>query len=139
MSTIEELQARAAIYDTMVRYATVTSIRDWDRWLECFTPDATCDYTSSGGVAGTAAEARAWLEPTMAGFDALQFIVSNVTYCFMDDGRCGTRAEFQTVMRLPGDKPMFIRAGGHYDDVFADVDGQWLLAERVERLRYVQM
>jgi SnoaL-like domain len=123
----------------MVAYATSTSTRDWERWMACFTPDARVDFTSAGGVAGTPADARVWLEPMMAGFDALQFTVTNTSYCEMDADRWATRTEFQTVMRMPGDKPMFIRAGGHYDDVFVRSSDTWLIAERNERLGYVQM
>jgi 3-phenylpropionate/cinnamic acid dioxygenase small subunit len=139
VTTAEDLLIRAAIQDTMVAYATATSTRDWDRWLGCFAPGATCDYTTAGGVAGSADEARAWLEPLLAGFDALQFTVSNTSYCEMDADRWATRTEFQTVMRVPGDKPMFIRAGGHYDDVFVRVGEAWLIAERNERFAYAQM
>jgi SnoaL-like domain len=57
----------------------------------------------------------------------------------MDADRWATRTEFQTVMRIPGDKPTFIRAGGHYDDVFVRSGEAWLIAERNERLGYVQM
>jgi SnoaL-like domain len=139
MTSLNDLLVRAAIQDTMVAYATATSTRDWAHWEACFAPGATVDYTSAGGVAGTPADARAWLEPMMAGFDALQFIGTNTSYCEMDTDRWATRTEFQTVMRVPGDKPMFIRAGGHYDDVFVHVGEAWLIAERNERLGYVQM
>jgi SnoaL-like domain len=137
--TVEELCIRAAIQDTMVAYATATSTRDWERWLSCFAPGAKCDFTSAGGVAGSPEDARAWLEPMMAGFDALQFTATNTSYCAIDGFRWATRTEFQTVMRIPGDKPVYIRAGGHYDDVFVRTADAWLISERNERLGYVQM
>jgi hypothetical protein len=137
--THDELVARAEMHDVLVKYATAASNSDWDAFRSCFTPDARCDYTEAGGVAGGLDEIVDWLTPTLATFDALQFIVVNTCYCFDGDDRCGTRTEFQTVMRIAGDKPVFIRAGGHYDDVFTRTATGWLLSERVERLGYVQM
>ena len=45
-----------------------TRATDWDRWLGVFTPDAHVGYTSSGGIAGTATELRAWLPDALALF-----------------------------------------------------------------------
>jgi SnoaL-like domain len=137
--TRDQLIDRAEIHDLIVSYATAAANRDYGRYRSCFAADATCDFSSTGGPVGDLDTVVGWLEPTLANFDALQFIVSNIAYCFDGADRCGGRVEFQTVMRLPGDKPMFIRAGGHYDDVYVRATDGWRIAERIERFGYLQM
>ena len=137
--TQQQLIDRAEINDLVVSYAGAAANRDYGRYRACFTDDARCDFSSSGGPCGDLDTVLAWLEPTLATFDALQFIVANIAYCFDGDDRCGGRVEFQTVMRIAGDKPMFLRAGGHYDDVYTRTADGWRISERIERFVYLQM
>ena len=140
--THDELIAREEIYDALVAYATATGSTDWAAYRRCFSPEATVDYTSAGGVSGTIDDAVAWLEPSMAIFDVATFQVSNVVYAFDGPDRCNVRSMFHTVMRIPGADeapPTYVRAGGYYDDVVTKGADGWKIARRVEQFLFAQM
>ena len=75
--TLAQISDRIEIYDLLTRYATALDNRDWDLYSTCFTEDAYIDYTAAGGIKGTLAEVRAWLEKTMAIFPMSQHVVCN--------------------------------------------------------------
>jgi len=71
-------EERAAVEDLLVRYATAVDTRRWELLREVFTPDASIDYASTGGMVGRFGEVLPWLEATMARFKILQHFVSNL-------------------------------------------------------------
>ena len=64
----QEISDRLEINDLLTRYCTAIDAKDYELLDECFTPDAKVDYVSSGGIAGSYPEARAWLEMALAPF-----------------------------------------------------------------------
>ncbi|HEX4982019.1 MAG TPA: nuclear transport factor 2 family protein [Ilumatobacteraceae bacterium] len=129
---------RLAIGELLSRYAWSLADRDWSAWQACFTADAHADYTTAGGVAGTPADAAAWLEQTMSMFDVAVGHTGNVVIDFLDDDTAAVRSMYKMVMRIPGDAPTYMEACGYYrDKVVRDRSG-WLLADRVEHLLYIR-
>ncbi len=139
------LSDRSEINDLLIRYSEALNRADWETWSACFTEDAHVDYSTAGGVAGSVAEAVAWLSPTMAIFDARIHHMANVQICFDGADKAAIGSQYHVVMRLPvaaGDpnaQPMFIEAAGWYDDVVVRTPTGWLLSERVERLLFTRM
>src|SRR5262249_9133396 len=75
---LQQLSDRAEISDLLLRYSDSLNEADWDTWTSCFTDDARLDYTTTGGVAGSVAEALAWLTPTLSIFEMRIGRIANI-------------------------------------------------------------
>ena len=62
------LMDRLEIDDLLTRYATVLDNRRWDDLGTVFTPDATLDYRSAGGIRGSFTEVGEWLSTVLPFF-----------------------------------------------------------------------
>jgi hypothetical protein len=129
---------RLAIGELFARYAWAMADRDWMAWRNTMTAGATVDYTTAGGVAGTADEACAWLETTFAGFDLTLSAVGNTVIDFDGDDSAKVRSLYRMVMRMPGDEPVYLEASGTYLDRVVRTSDGWRIDERVEHLAYVR-
>jgi hypothetical protein len=65
---LQEISDRLEISDVLTRYTRAIDTFDWDRLDTVFTPDAQIDYTESGGIAGSYAEAKPWLAEVLPAF-----------------------------------------------------------------------
>ena len=61
MLDLQTISDRIEIDDLITRYTRSVDTLDWERFNTVFTPDATIDYTASGGKKGTRDEVRDWL------------------------------------------------------------------------------
>lgn len=131
---------RAEINELLSRYAWAMADKDWTAWRATLSPDATVDYTTAGGVAGTADEAMAWLEQTMGGFDVTMSAVGNAVIdpTDNDDDTASVRSLYRMVMRIPGDPPTYLEASGWYRDTVVRTGGGWRIADRFEQMLYVR-
>jgi 3-phenylpropionate/cinnamic acid dioxygenase small subunit len=129
---------RLAIAELLARYAWALADKDFVSWQACFTADGHADYTTAGGVAGTPAEAAAWLEPTLSMFDVTVSQTGNVVVDFTGDDTADVRSMYKMVMRIPGDTPVYMEACGYYRDKVARTSTGWLLADRFEHLLYIR-
>jgi hypothetical protein len=62
------LEDRALIGDLVVAYAFAIDERNWPAFEALFTPEASIDYRSAGGMAGTPSEVAAWMPQAMSIF-----------------------------------------------------------------------
>ena len=60
--TLQELSDRAEIQDLIVDYAHAVDSHRWDDLDALFTPDATLDFTATGGAAGDLPTIKAFFE-----------------------------------------------------------------------------
>jgi len=130
------LADRLAIDDLLTRYATGVDRRDWDLWESCFTADARIDYTAFGGIAGSVAEVRAWLESVMPRFEMSQHLVVNREVAIEGDAAT-SRAAFFNPMALttPEGRVLFFDGGYYHDRLVRTAEG-WRIRERVEEFSY---
>ncbi|RJL35265.1 nuclear transport factor 2 family protein [Bailinhaonella thermotolerans] len=70
-----EAQDRAEIGELLARYAYAVDTGRWDLLREVFTPDATIDYTSSGGPRGGREEVVAWLAKVLPAWPGRQHLI----------------------------------------------------------------
>ena len=70
---------RADITELYARYAWALNDRDWPAWEACFTPGATIDNTSAGGVVGSRSDLTEFLAKTLDNFELLINAISNLT------------------------------------------------------------
>lgn len=138
--TLEEISDRFEIDDLLTRYATAVDQRDWALYESCFTEDAFIDYTSAGGIKGTRADVRAWLEKTMEMFPMSQHLAGNRDIR-IDGDTATARSVFYNPMALaPGSKePRLFFEGGYYNDELVRTPDGWKIRQRVEESSYSTM
>ncbi len=129
---------RLAIGEVLARYVWALSDKDWNAFRACFTADAHVDYTTAGGIAGSAAEAATWLEQTLSLFDVTVSQSSNVVIDFIGNDRADVRSLYKMTMRIPGDTPTYMEACGCYRDKAVRAGSGWLLSDRFEQLLYLR-
>src|SRR5207237_9360143 len=93
------LADRVEIDDLLTRYAMAIDDGDWDALDSVFTPEATIDYTSAGGIRGSFPEVKPWLEKALAPFPVRQHVIANQRAVIQGD-RATVRAYFLHHMRL---------------------------------------
>jgi 3-phenylpropionate/cinnamic acid dioxygenase small subunit len=129
---------RIGIEETMARYAWAMADKDWAAWRATLTPDATVDYTTAGGVAGTADEALEWLQGALGAFDVTASMIVNLVVEDHDADSATTRSLYRMVMRLPGDEPTYLEASGWYRDRMVRTPDGWRIADRFEQMLYLR-
>jgi hypothetical protein len=112
---------------------------DWESWAGCFTSDATVDYTTAGGIAGTVPEAVTWLSATMASFDMRIGRIANVLPTFTGADAATVSSQYSMTMRIAGEAPTYIEAAGWYDDAVVRTADGWRIASRYERMAHLRM
>ena len=127
-----------AIQDLVVAYGFAIDDQDWQRWVGLFTPDATLDYTHSGGIAGTITEVAAWMPDAMQAF--AWSLHSVLTHEIRFTGDATARGRVHLFNRNGVDwngTPEFVDVGGLYLDEYRRDDGRWRFARRVEQSHYI--
>ncbi len=132
MST-RELSDRIEINDLLIRYARAIDAREWDLLDRVFTGDASIDYTSSGGVAGSYPEIKVWLAKALGQFTSYVHLLGNSAVTLDGD-----RASAETLVTNPmqvaadGQTHTFTVWAAYHDRLVRGADG-WRIAERIEK------
>ena len=135
----DQVSDRIEINDLLVRYTRAIDTRDWDLLDTCFTPDAHIDYKSSGGVAGSYPEVRAWLAKALAQFDAMMNLVSNSSVELDgDSARARTYVLNPMGMKQADGSLHFFTVAADYKDRLVRTPEGWRIAERIEEQMFVQ-
>lgn len=124
---------RTEIADVLARYAWALIDQDWVSYESCFTPDAALDFSSTGGPAGTPAEAAAWMATTMAAFAVTFNVIGNV-HVRVDDDAATSRTAFSMLLKTAGESPTYLDVRGWYDDEHVRTADGWRIARRTESL-----
>lgn len=137
--TLGSLRDRLAIEEVLVRYCDAIDARDFALLERVFTPDATLDYTASGGPRDRFPAVRAWLEKALAPFELVQHVIGNVRVEVEGD-RARSRAYFTNPMGVPGrGRGMTFLCGGLYRDRLVRTAEGWRIVERVNEELYRQV
>jgi len=135
--TLQEIADRIEIDDLLTRYATALDTKDWDLYASCFTPDASIDYSSSGGIKGKLPEVKAWLVQIMPTFPMTQHLVANRVILVQGDAAT-CRSYLFNPMGLPDDANGLVLffEGGYYSDKLIRTPEGWRICERIEESAY---
>jgi 3-phenylpropionate/cinnamic acid dioxygenase small subunit len=136
--TASRADDRLAIQELLARYSWALCDRDFDAWQACFTPEAHADYTTAGGIAGTPAEAAAWLATTMSMFETNISHGGNVVVDFDGDDSAKVRSIYKMIMKIGGETPTYMEACGYYNDTVVRTADGWRIADRFEQLLYIR-
>lgn len=133
------LADRLAIDDLLTRYATAIDSKQFDLLDTVFTPDATIDYTSAGGIRGSYPDVRTWLSDTLALFPMTQHLVTNRAVT-IDGDTAAARSYFYNPMAMPSPDGTISHffVGGYYNDRLVRTPGGWRIAERIEETAWME-
>lgn len=136
--TLRALADRLAIDDLLTRYCRAIDTKDWDLLDTVFVPDATIDYTSSGGVRGQLPAVKAWLAEVLPRFPMSQHLVTNRDVR-VDGDVATSRCYFYNPMGAPapdGGLALFF-VGGYYNDRLVRTPAGWRITERIEEQAWI--
>ncbi len=128
------LTDRLEIDDLLTRYATALDNRRWSDLATVFTPDATLDYRSAGGIRGSFPEVSAWLASVLPFFTWTQHLVLNRAVDLVAGADTATsRAAFSNPNGAVVDgRPWLFVVGGAYHDRLLRTPAGWRISHRVE-------
>ena len=132
MLTLQEISDRLEIQDVLARYSNAIDTMQWDELDALFTDDAEIDYTSMGGIRGSLAEQKAFLDANLPTVFQRGFQHMTATSLFDIDG---DEARVRTICFNPmviKDEKHVLFCGLWYRDTFVRQDGAWRIKERVE-------
>ncbi len=135
----EEISDRLQIDDLLTRYTVAIDTKDWNLLDRCFTPDAHVDYKSSGGIAGSYPEVRAWLEQALAAFPMTMHFIANTTL-ELDGDEARAKTYVLNPMGSPKDDGSLhiFTVGAYYLDKLVRTGEGWRIAERIEEQAFME-
>ena len=129
---LQEISDRLEIQDLLARYSNAIDSMQWHLLDELFTDDADIDYTSMGGIRGTLAEQKDFLEANLPTIFQKGFQHLAATTLFEIDGDA---AQIRTICFNPmvlEDQAHILFCGMWYQDSLVRVDGRWRIQKRVQ-------
>jgi hypothetical protein len=136
VKTLEELSDRLEIQDLMTAYSFAIDFHRFDDLDDIFTPDATLDFTATGGQAGSLPEVKQWLAAVLVNFGGHQHLMAPSEVRLASD-----TATARTLCHNPmwfadaAVAPMFV--GLWYLDELARTPAGWRLTSRVQQKGYL--
>jgi hypothetical protein len=129
---LQEISDRLEIQELFARYSHAIDTMDWDLLDDVFTADAHIDYSSMGGIVGTLAEQKAFLDANLPTIftPGYQHMVANTLF-EIDGDTARTRTICFNPMVIQDEKHVLF-CGLWYRDTLVRVDGRWRIKERVE-------
>ena len=130
-----EISDRLEIEAALIRYTRAIDSGDWDRLDEVFTPDAAIDYTSTGGIAASYPEIKAWLAEMLPLFPRRMHTLGQVD-SRIDGDTAAVAAYFHNPMGLPQDEgpDHLVEFGGIYHHDFVRTPDGWRSSRLFEEL-----
>jgi hypothetical protein len=132
-TALEELGDRLEIRELMNRYAMAVDGRDWTLYRQVFTPDASIDYSDTGGMRADLETTVKWLDEVLAVFVGLQHNMTN--HVVEIDGQqaraCTYYVAYHTLLDGQGGESL-LTVGGFYRDRLTRTADGWRISERVE-------
>jgi hypothetical protein len=136
--TVEELSDRLEIQDLITAYSYAIDFHRFDDLDLIFTPDATLDFTATGGVTGPLPEIKEWLASVLVNFAGHQHLVAT-SQVSLDGDTATARTLCHNPMYLPEkdgvQQVLFV--GLWYVDAFARTADGWRITQRVQEKGYM--
>jgi hypothetical protein len=133
----QELSDRLDIQDLITAYSYAIDFHEWSELDEIFTPDATLDFTATGGEAGPLAMVKDWLARTLTMFAGHQHLVATSSIA-LDGDRATGRSVCHNPMYLDVDgRQQVLFVGLWYEDEFVRTALGWRICSRRQRIGYM--
>ncbi|MEV0316649.1 nuclear transport factor 2 family protein [Nonomuraea fuscirosea] len=132
----QEIADRLEITGLLARYTFAIDSGQWDLLDEVFTPDASIDYSSSGGIKGTRDEVKVWLAEVLAHWPARLHLIGTARIDFLD-GEARVSAPFTDTLAptrelVAARTEGFLHGGGYYHHRLRRTESGWRSVELVE-------
>ena len=133
----QTISDRIEIDDLITTYTRAVDTLDWPLYDSVFTPDATIDYTASGGMKGTRDEVRDWLAETLPMFSTMQHYVCQKEVT-LDGDTAEARIYLMNPMAIaqPDGSAWRMEVGGYYLHKLVRTPDGWRSRELVEELAW---
>lgn len=136
MLSAQAMSDRLEIQDLLAAYSDAIDRRDWDALDRVFTPDATIDYTETGGARGDLPFIKDYLARGLKPFSGFQHMVGLPLLTIDGDEARGRTILFNPmVLTKDGAEHVFF-VGLWYRDRFVRTPDGWRIAERYEERSY---
>jgi hypothetical protein len=138
----QQLSDRAEIQDLLIAEASAMDRRDWERWRECFVPNAAIDYSENDGAVGSPAEVSAWLASVLGRFHSYQHLSANAEIergvqkdQDLDQDRARVRTmQYIAVKMEDSDGERVVFSGIWFRDELRRTAAGWRIEKRYEEL-----
>lgn len=137
MLDLQTVSDRIEIDDLITTYTRSVDTLDWTRFDTVFTPDATIDYTASGGMKGTRDEVRDWLAETLPMFSKMQHYVCQKEVT-IDGDTADVRVYLANPMAItqPDGGLWRMEVGGYYLHKLVRTPEGWRSRELIEEIAW---
>ena len=136
MLSHQDMSDRLEIQDLLNAYTHAIDGKDWDALDTIFLPDATIDYSATGGISGSLNEAKAFLQQMLPMFQSTQHFVTNPMIRVSGDSATCKSLLFNPVTLERDGSPHTFFVGAWYIDDLVRTDGGWRIASRRQELAY---
>lgn len=135
MLDVQLISDRIEIADLLTRYTRAIDTGEWDRLDEVFIPDATIDYTATGGIEGEFPKVKAWLAEMLPMFPRRHHVIAQSEVEVTGD-EATVLAYFLNPMVLPqpDGSELLWDFGGYYRHRLVRTAAGWRSARLVEEL-----
>lgn len=138
MKDLQELSDRQEIADLLTDYCYAIDFHQWDDLDQVFTPDATLDFTGTGGESGDLPTMKDWLAGTLVRFAGHQHLVAT-SKIEIDGDRATGKTICHNPMYLDADgKQQLLFVGLWYLDTFVRTADGWRIDSRRQQKAYLQ-
>jgi hypothetical protein len=132
----QELSDRLEIQDLITAYSYAIDFHRFDDLDAIFTPDATLDFTATGGVAGSLHEIKEWLASVLVHFGGHQHLVATSSVQVAGDAATAKTICHNPIWFAdPAQPPLFV--GLWYVDSFVRTAQGWRISSRVQQKGYL--
>ncbi|MBS0503348.1 MAG: nuclear transport factor 2 family protein [Proteobacteria bacterium] len=120
------------IQQLLAAYVFAIDAKDFDALDRVFTPDATFDYSVTGGETGDYAKIKPWLKKALAPFPVTQHLIG-LPLIRLNGDTATARTMLFNPMQLgrPGGDHLFFVGATYVDDLVRTPEG-WRIARRAE-------
>jgi hypothetical protein len=133
VAVAQELADRLEIESVLSAYAWALDSKEFDGLDAVFTPDASLDYTTAGGIKGAYPEVKAWLASVLPHFPAYQHLISNVEVTIDGDTATSRAAFYNPMGHDKAGKRVYFHCGGEYHDRWRRTQDGWRITDRFEQ------
>ena len=136
MKSQQELSDRLEIQDLITAYSYAIDFHRFDELDAIFTPEATLDFTATGGIAGDLGSVKEWLATVLPNFGGHHHLVATSQVVLSGD-----EATARSICHNPmwfkdeAQPPLFV--GLWYHDTFTRTTDGWRIASRVQQKGYM--
>jgi hypothetical protein len=134
----QELSDRLEIQDLITDYSYAVDTHSWDELDAIFTPDASLDFTATGGEAGDLPTIKAWFDKVLNLFGGHQHLVAT-TKIVLDGDTATGRTICHNPMWLndPDGSERIMYVGLWYHDTFVRTAHGWRISARRQQKGYL--